>query len=78
MRKKLKILIVDDHAVVREGLKRIIGDTPNLDVMYEASNGDDALKLIKSKKIDLPNIRNNKIINKIFKNYFVKSFIFIN
>lgn len=50
--KILKILIVDDHAVVREGLKRIIGDTPNLDVMYEASNGDEALKLIKSKKID--------------------------
>lgn len=50
--KILKLLIVDDHAVVREGLKRIIGEIPNLDVVYEASNGDEALKLIKFKKID--------------------------
>ena len=39
----LRILIVDDHAIVRQGLKQILADTPDMVVAGEASNGQEAL-----------------------------------
>lgn len=36
---KIRILLVDDHAVVREGLQRLIATDPGLEVIGEASNG---------------------------------------
>ncbi len=41
----IKILIVDDHVVVREGLKQIIGDTQDMAVIGEAETGLEAIKL---------------------------------
>lgn len=41
----IKLLIVDDHAVVREGLKHIIGDTQDMAVIGEAETGLEAIKL---------------------------------
>ena len=40
---RMRILIADDHAVVREGLARVLSDQPDLRVVAEASNGDDAV-----------------------------------
>ena len=45
--------MVDDHSIVREGLRRIIDDTPEMNVTDEASTGDEALKLIMENKYDL-------------------------
>ena len=45
--------MVDDHSIVREGLRRIIDDTPEMNVADEASTGDEALKLIMENKYDL-------------------------
>lgn len=39
----IKILIADDHAVVRRGLRQIINDEPDLDVVAEAQNGQEVL-----------------------------------
>ena len=39
----IRILVADDHAVVRNGLKQIVGDTPDMVVAAEASNGQEAL-----------------------------------
>ncbi len=44
----IKILIVDDHAIVREGLKQILVGTPDMEIFGEASSGDEALKLIRN------------------------------
>jgi two-component system invasion response regulator UvrY len=41
----IKLIIVDDHAVVREGLKQIIGDTQDMAVIGEAETGLEAIKL---------------------------------
>ena len=49
----INILMVDDHSIVREGLRRIIDDTPKMNVADEASTGDEALKLIYENKYDL-------------------------
>ena len=50
---KIKILLVDDHAIVREGLRRIINDTKDINIVEEASTGEEALLLIDKNKFDL-------------------------
>ena len=45
----IKILIVDDHAIVRDGLKRIINETSGMKVVAEAENGQIALDIIYNK-----------------------------
>ncbi len=39
----IRILVADDHAIVRQGLKQIVADTPDMVVAGEASNGQEAL-----------------------------------
>jgi DNA-binding NarL/FixJ family response regulator len=41
----IKILIADDHAIVREGLKQILADTKDIVVSGYAENGFEAIKL---------------------------------
>jgi two-component system invasion response regulator UvrY len=42
---KLKILLVDDHAVVRAGYRTLLDDVPGLEIVGEADNGDLAVKM---------------------------------
>jgi DNA-binding NarL/FixJ family response regulator len=49
----IKVCVVDDHAVVREGLKRIISENPGMAVTAEAGDGLDAMKVIKSQSLDV-------------------------
>jgi DNA-binding NarL/FixJ family response regulator len=46
MSKKTKILIIDDHPLVREGLVNLIGQQSDLEICGEASNEPHALELI--------------------------------
>ena len=39
----IRVLIVDDHQVVREGLRRIVEIDPDIKVIGEASNGEEAI-----------------------------------
>jgi two-component system, NarL family, invasion response regulator UvrY len=39
----IKILIADDHTIVREGLKQIVAEVPDMEVTDTASNGQEAL-----------------------------------
>ena len=45
--------MVDDHAIVREGLRRIIDDTSGINITAEASTGKEAMELICKEKFDL-------------------------
>lgn len=47
---RVRVLIVDDHPLVRESLKRIIQHEPDLSVCGEADNGSEALKLVAATK----------------------------
>jgi two-component system invasion response regulator UvrY len=51
--KKIRILIVDDHPIVREGYKKILMSQPDMDVTGEAGNGQEVLDLIQKKDFDL-------------------------
>jgi len=39
----IRILLVDDHAVVREGIRALLEEQPDMRIVGEAGNGDDAL-----------------------------------
>src|SRR4051794_31241506 len=41
--KKISVLIVDDHTIVRQGLKELINSAPDMEVVGEAENGLKAL-----------------------------------
>jgi DNA-binding NarL/FixJ family response regulator len=49
----MRILIADDHPVVRQGLKQILAADPKLNVVGEAKNGNEAMALARSLEWDV-------------------------
>jgi two-component system invasion response regulator UvrY len=49
----IKILIADDHAIVREGLKQIVADTSDMIVAGEAVDGQEVLEQVRKEDWDL-------------------------
>lgn len=49
----IRVLIADDHAIVRSGLKQILADTPDIVVSAEATNGREALQQLETKPCDV-------------------------
>jgi DNA-binding NarL/FixJ family response regulator len=77
--KKIRTLIVDDHKVVRDGLKYILNSDKKIEVVYEASNGIEAIQYLeKDNNIDvvlmdismpkLNGIEATELIKKLYKN----------
>jgi two-component system invasion response regulator UvrY len=50
---KIKILIADDHAIVREGLKQIVAEEKDILVAGEAENSEQLMELLKKEKWNL-------------------------
>lgn len=46
----IRVFIADDHAIVREGLKQILAESPDIIVAGEAENGVDAIKTFRKSK----------------------------
>ncbi|MBL8489306.1 MAG: response regulator transcription factor [Rhodocyclaceae bacterium] len=53
MAEKIHVLIADDHAIVRQGLKQILSETEDLVVAGEADDGADALRLARQQPWDV-------------------------
>jgi len=49
----IRILIADDHFIVREGLKQIVSEVPDMIVLDEARDGQEALKKALTKDFDI-------------------------
>lgn len=49
----IRLLIADDHAIVREGIKRVIEKYPDIQLVAEAASGDEVLSQIKNIAIDI-------------------------
>ncbi|MNR78107.1 Oxygen regulatory protein NreC [compost metagenome] len=49
----IQILIADDHAIIRDGLKQIISFVSNMAVAGEASNGDEVMQQVRALKLDV-------------------------
>jgi DNA-binding NarL/FixJ family response regulator len=53
MKRKISILLVDDHSLVRSGFRHILEDEPDMEVIGEAADGDEAVELAKQLKPDV-------------------------
>ena len=49
----IRVLLADDHTLVREGLKQLLAATADLRVEGEAANGDEALAQVKANEYDI-------------------------
>src|ERR1700757_3876418 len=47
MEKKITVLLVDDHSLVRRGFRRMLEDESDIEVVGEAGNGEESIKLAK-------------------------------
>jgi two-component system response regulator DevR len=47
---KTSVVLVDDHAIVRLGLRTLINDTPDIEVVGEAGTAEDALRVVEQLK----------------------------
>jgi len=48
-----RVLLVDDHAVVREGVRRLLEDCRDIQIVAEASDGDEAIRMARTLLPDL-------------------------
>ncbi len=56
----IKVMVVDDHELVRTGIKRILNDAPGIRVVAEAASGEEAILVASTKKPDVACRFNNQ------------------
>jgi DNA-binding NarL/FixJ family response regulator len=50
---KIRVVIVDDHAMLRAGLEQLLGGEPDLEVVGNAASGDEAIALVREVRPDV-------------------------
>jgi two-component system invasion response regulator UvrY len=53
MNRQLKVLVVDDHELVRAGMRRLLEENPQLGSIFEANSGEEALEIAATHSFDL-------------------------
>ncbi|CAG1006267.1 partial Response regulator protein VraR, partial [Anaerolineae bacterium] len=53
MASTIRIIVADDHPVVRDGLVAVLGTQPDFEVVGEASNGREVLRLLQDRQADV-------------------------
>lgn len=51
--RRIKVLVVDDHKIIRDGISSLLRDQPKYIVVAEASNGREALKVLEEEEVDI-------------------------
>ncbi len=71
-----RVLVADDHAVVREGLKQILADDPQFDIVREATTGAEVLDQLLDGRIDIlildismPGMSGLEVIKQVHREY---------
>jgi DNA-binding NarL/FixJ family response regulator len=74
LKKNITAILVEDHDIVREGVKSLLADIGEIEIIGEADNGIDAISIIESKlpdivfmDIKLPKINGIKVIDQLRK-----------
>jgi two-component system invasion response regulator UvrY len=49
----IRILIVDDHSIVRKGLRQIVAECPGMSIAGEAADGQEALEMVRQHDFDV-------------------------
>ena len=53
LNKTIRAILVDDHPIVLNGLKSLLGNIPDIEIVAEANDGESALSLLYKNQIDL-------------------------
>ena len=53
MRRKLRVFLAEDQTILRQSLRALIGNHPNLQVVGEAGDGEETVRLVKSLQPDI-------------------------
>jgi len=53
MTEQISVILADDHAVVRQGIRRFLEEDPAIDVVAEASDGAEAVRLVEQREPDV-------------------------
>jgi len=53
LKKPVRVLIADDHALVREGIRKILSVEPEIEVVGEVTDGDEAIKFAREHQVDI-------------------------
>ena len=68
----IKVLLADDHAIVRAGLRRLVEESGDMEVVAEASDGQEAIRQIRERQPDvavidlsMPHIDRLEVISRI-------------
>lgn len=56
MSKTIKIILVDDEILFRKGISFLLGREPNIDIIFEASNGNELISFLQNNKNNHPDI----------------------
>jgi len=49
----IRVLVVDDHELVRSGITRMLADDPDIDVIGQSSSGEDAIEFVRKGRPDI-------------------------
>jgi DNA-binding NarL/FixJ family response regulator len=84
METQIKIVMADDHPIVRQGLRKIIETDKNLLILAEAGNGQDALDLIEEHRpqvavldIDMPGMDGFAVVRELQKRRIETEVVFL-
>lgn len=81
---KFRILLVDDHSLVRDGIKSLLADQIGLEVVGEASNGEEAIQLTGELEPDLlicdirmPHMTGIEAVSRLSKEYLATKYVML-
>ena len=73
----IKVLLADDHSIVRAGLRRIIEESGDMEVVAEASDGREALRIIAASDLDvavvdisMPDLDGLEVLSRVHHDHF--------
>ena len=74
----IKLMLVDDHSIVRDGIRLLLGQVEGLEIIDEANDGEEALEKLKTVKPDLilmdislpgmSGIQTTQVVSRLYKN----------
>ena len=73
----IRILHVDDHMIVRQGLKQILADAPHLKITGEASTAKETLELLKKGTHNVPKKNLQRMLDRYVKDVKVEDVVFM-
>ena len=76
MSPSIRVLLADDHAIVRNGVAQILNEQPDIDVVAEAGDGESAIVLYRQERPDvalldlrMPKVEGTKVVEQIRRDF---------